>query len=558
MLPRLHAIVAGVDSILLVVDLEGVAGVDDVESLIAGSPGFARARRRLTDEVMAAVRGLAARGVRRIRVSDSHRAGVREPTVLAAELPDVEFRWEDDAYAPAMWDGMDAVACLGMHAAAGTQGFAAHTVSVQCAWQVGGRPLSETDIVLGLAAERGVPALFVTGDDVLGRTVTGPTYVETKRALDPARSESRGRTDVWRDIERAAAASPVSVPPLPGEIIVGFKSRWQAEVAGGERVGTHAVRVGGKRFGEAYRAALAATRRSDTHLGAALPSHSDAAAIEDATGMLLRPFPGDRSPSYRLESELALEFFLGATAGGRGWERADRALILHMLEGHAPRLFADLRLGPVLDDAMRALASLPCDFPLELHPVEAMARVDALYLAAERGADRAFDVNGLARYLRRIVTTEPLFAWLLDEMAAQLGRTRTLALPERALRAVSRAHDLYWLTHLYLLATRYLRRPLPRRGWETRTEELCLATPFVASGLRTDLGAEVALCLQLAGEEETGEHRRLLALLRDHQQPDGRVADPSTQGEAKGDEADRLRAHTTGAALLAFAGTVRE
>jgi D-amino peptidase len=393
---------------------------------------------------------------------------------------------------------------------------------------------------------------------VLGRTVAGPTYVETKRALDPARSESRGPTHVWRDIERAAAASPVPAPPLPGEIVVGFKSRWQAEVAGGERVGTHAVRVGGASFGEAYRAALAATRRSDAHLGPALRSHSAAAAIDDATGMLLRPFPGDRSPSCRLESELALEFFLGATAGGRAWERADRALILHMLEGHAPRLFAELRLGPALDDAMRALVSLPGGFPLELHPVEAMARADALYLAAERGAPRTFDADGLSRYLRRTVAAEPVFAWLIDEMAAQQGRARTLALPERALRAVSRTHDLYWLTHLYLLATRYLRRPLPQRGWETRTEELCLATPFITSGPLTDLGAEVALCLQLAGEAETGEHGRLLALLRDHQQPDGRVADPSTQGKADGDEADRLRAHTTGAALLAFAGTIRE
>ena len=42
-LARLHGIVAGVDSILLVVDLEGVAGVDDLECLVAGSSGFAAA-----------------------------------------------------------------------------------------------------------------------------------------------------------------------------------------------------------------------------------------------------------------------------------------------------------------------------------------------------------------------------------------------------------------------------------------------------------------------------------------------------------------------------------
>src|SRR5260221_5745796 len=154
-------------TVLLIVDLEGVGGVDSSRALSAASPAFAGARRLATDEVLAALGGLFGRGVERVRVSDSHRPGGSTTTIIAEELPPgAELIWTGDPYDAALFDGVDAVACLGMHAAAGTPGFASHTVSVQCAWQAGGRDISETDIVLALAAERGVPALFVTGDDV--------------------------------------------------------------------------------------------------------------------------------------------------------------------------------------------------------------------------------------------------------------------------------------------------------------------------------------------------------------------------------------------------------
>jgi uncharacterized protein DUF6895 len=102
---------------------------------------------------------------------------------------------------------------------------------------------------------------------------------------------------------------------------------------------------------------------------------------------------------------------------------------------------------------------------------------------------------------------------------------------------------------------RYLHRPLPRAGWESRIEELFLATPFVAAHALLDLAAEICFCLEIAGEGRSPELRELLALLAAHQQPDGRVVEPATRPRPPGDEA-RLDAHCTAAALLAFAATL--
>jgi D-amino peptidase len=123
-------------------------------------------------------------------------------------------------------------------------------------------------------------------------------------------------------------------------------------------------------------------------------------------------------------------------------------------------------------------------------------------------------------------------------MAATRGLDVRLSIPARAMRELSRVADLYWLTHLYLLDTRYL-RAAPRHPDATAwTEELLIATPWVVEQGNVDLGAELAFCLQCVGEAGGGAHEALLSLLERHQLPDGRMED----------------AHATAGALLAFAG----
>jgi D-amino peptidase len=542
-----------VRSVLLVVDLEGVAGVDDIASLVAIGPGYAAARRLLTDEVAAVVRGLTRRGVERIAILDSHRSGSREPNVIASELAGIEVRRDDDC--AELVAGYDAVACLGMHAGAGSEGFAAHTIDVHTSWRAGERDLSETDIIFALAAERGVPALFVSGDDVLASHTPGVTFVVTKTSASRASACSQAPAACRAALEEAAAqAAPCIGSPLPGRLTLRFKSRWQAELAeaaGGERTASHDVAVVGATFTEAHRRGRAIAAACDPPLAAALRVRDPAALIDDITRALLRPLPRD-ALAARDEAMSALGWYLEATRGDEPWRRVDRALVLHMLEGHAPRLFADAVLAQPLADAVRALAGLDTGFTPGLDPMTAMARLDSIYVQRERSIEAPVDAQALADYIRRLAPAQPLFAWLMSELAAQIGVPRPVTFPPRPLRMRSRLADLYWLTHEFLLDTRYLRRALPRRGWESRVEELCLAVPELVQQQRVDVVGEIALCLQLAGEHATAEHAEIVDFLRRHQEPGGRTVDPPTLSAL---DAERRQAHTTAVALLVFAGT---
>jgi D-amino peptidase len=100
--------------------------------------------------VLAAIEGLRAQGFTDVRVSDSHRSGRDAPNVDAAALPSgCELRFESsDPYGGALLDGVSAVACIGMHAAGGTTGFAAHTVQAGVEWRLGGQRISETHLAM--------------------------------------------------------------------------------------------------------------------------------------------------------------------------------------------------------------------------------------------------------------------------------------------------------------------------------------------------------------------------------------------------------------------------
>jgi len=496
-----------VTTVLLVADLEGIAGVDDVRDLVAGSPGFHRARELMTAEVRAAALGLLAGGAGRVVVLDTHRSGAPGPTVIPEAMPDRVVVEVGEAWDAGRFDGIDALAFVGMHAAAGAPGFAAHTVSVGCRWRAAGRELSETDLVVALAAEAGVPGVSLR---------------------------------------------------LPPVLEIDFKSRWMAEAAAthGQRRGVHTVRVSGETLREACARGAEAVAASDPVL---------ARVRGDVGQMLARRFPQGRPVSRRDEARRALTWFLAAEGGlsqrralrapwrsAQGGARsaprfthlADRALVLTMLAGHAPGFFAAEGLGGALAAAIDGLGDVPASFPVGLAPAEAMARLDALYLAP-----RAFDVDEVARYVVWLAgAAPPVWAWLMAELLAQMGHARPVRLPARQ---PARDADLYALTHLPLLSTDYLRRPLAP-GLEAEIEELTLAVPEVLAEERIDLAAEIALALQAAGEVEIAEHHDLLARLAARQHPDGSVADPSTVGVSVS-EAARLRVHTTGVALVALA-----
>ncbi len=239
--------------------------------------------------------------------------------------------------------------------------------------------------------------------------------------------------------------------------------------------------------------------------------------------------------------ERALTAFLSLSAGTDDISRALRALTLHMLEGHAPLAFAHWKLGPVLHAAVEALADVPLELPAGLEAEEGMARVDAWFVRHDRGLPtRHLAPSHLRAYLEHLEQDgNAIYGWLLGEIVALCGVDVRLSIPPRPFREVSRLVDLYWLTHLYLLDSRYLRVPVRAPDAAEWTRELCDATPWVLEQGNADLAGELAFCLQCVGESESAPHAALVAFLVERQQP---------EGLAQGD------AHAWATALLALAG----
>jgi D-amino peptidase len=545
--------------VLLVVDLEGVVGVDSVSALVDGTPQYAQARAELTREINATVEGLLGAGFSHVRVSDSHMSGSGEPNVLAGQLhPAAELRFEEDWYSASVFEGVQAVACLGMHAPAGLRGFAAHTVDPLGAWVCAGRLLSESDIVLALAAEAGVPALFVSGDDTLQAHLGDRVpFVRTKVSLSPTHAASRPAEDVLADLARAASLAPTPPPPLPdAPLRLVFKSARQAALAaeaGARRVERYAVEVSGATFRERYQQALRVAAAACSVLESVLRGPVGGPAfIEDLSSLLCLSVPSASPPPSRAEpAERALRAFLRLTEESDDESRALRALILHMLEGHAPRAFARWGLGPTLEQAVEALAAVPRELGPHVGPGLGMARADAWYVRHMRGLEStAPSTKALRRYLELLVSEGfSIYAWLMGELALACGVDVRLPSLERPRRGDAFPVDFYWLTHLFLVDTHYLRRPPGDARVPEWIEELLLSVPRLIADGQADLGAEAALCLQCAGEAGGGAHEALLELVLRRQQPGGEVKDVVPEEEGAWEVA-----HTTAVAMLALAG----
>ena len=535
---------------LIILDLEGVAGVDDVAALISGTPEHTLARQLVTAEVNATVEGLLAAGFTWVRVSDSHLSGSDEGLLLPEALHPAARPClsEEDPYALEFFDQVSALACVGMHAAAGTRGFAAHTVDLLGAWTCDGQALSESRLVLALAAEAGVPVLFVSGDDVLEDSLAGGVeYVRTKHSHSPTQTTSRPPPEVLAELTRAAQRPPRPTTPLPdAPLVLTFKSQYQAELAassGARRLGPYHVEVTGGSSRERYTQALRASAAAVTALPLGVRDEPGTPGFtRDIAALLCLSGPPTPPPPARTrEAEAALQAFLRLSSETDDESRALRALTLHMLEGHAPRTFARWGLTPVLETALAALREVPLELPLTLIPDHGMARVDAWFILRERNLPHeTLEPQALSAYVRHLdAKGDIIYAWLLGEMAALAGLDVRLPIPHRHLQDESRLADLYWLTHLCLLDTRYLRHAPRSPHWAAWLEELTVASPWLVEGGHVDLGAEVAFCLQCGKESAGGAHASLLALLAAHQQPSGDLGD----------------AHATAAALLAFAGT---
>ena len=153
-------------NIFVMVDMEGISGINCTDQTGQGKPLYDEGRQMITSDITACVEGAVLGGAKRIVVRDAHSRGQN-------------FRWLDlpagaeyiigpvgGQRMPQLED-FDAVILLGYHAMAGTaQAMLEHTWSAdtQNLW-LNGRKTGEIGLDAAIAGEYGKPVVLVTGDD---------------------------------------------------------------------------------------------------------------------------------------------------------------------------------------------------------------------------------------------------------------------------------------------------------------------------------------------------------------------------------------------------------
>lgn len=209
--------------VLISTDIEGVAGVAQVEQTRGGNPEYERARAWMTAEANAAIGGAFDGGATQVFVNDSH--GNFRNLLLDRLDPRAQTITGKPRYLGMMTgvDLSDAVYMVGYHSRAQTRGVLAHTIN-SFAFRnvaVNGEAFGEAQLYGALAGEFGVPVALLSGDDAFLEQTTpvfpGAIGVETKRALGngvclslaPERACS-----LIRDAATAAVANVATLKPF--------------------------------------------------------------------------------------------------------------------------------------------------------------------------------------------------------------------------------------------------------------------------------------------------------------------------------------------------------
>ncbi|MGJ8527196.1 M55 family metallopeptidase [Maritalea sp.] len=221
--------------IFISVDIEGVAGVSDGIQGQTGNPEYEVARRLMTQEANAAIRGAFAGGATEVTVADSHG---KMRNMIAEDL-DPRARVVAGIMRPlSMIEGIEphhaGVILIGYHAAASNFGVLAHTIS-GLAFQrieINGQMVGEPTLFGGYAAQIGVPLLAVSGDQHLAAeianqfpnaksiVVKNTIGAASTNSLSPQKARELIEADVTKVVRNASGAKvdQLIVPPLNVEI----------------------------------------------------------------------------------------------------------------------------------------------------------------------------------------------------------------------------------------------------------------------------------------------------------------------------------------------------
>jgi D-amino peptidase len=205
-------------SILIIADIEGTSGCWSYSGSSFMTKAWYTACVEMTRDVNVVVKALFHAGVRRITVQDFHRTGYN----LLPELIDSRARVLSGyrhGPVPGIGDPRDAKAVmfLGMHAASGSDGFLAHTLTSRIKQlKVNGRLLAEVELFSASLAPYGVRPVFFSGCPIAcsqaTEVITGIDVYPIDKTIGPKQFD----TDSWRaGLASAAVTSLGNITTKP-------------------------------------------------------------------------------------------------------------------------------------------------------------------------------------------------------------------------------------------------------------------------------------------------------------------------------------------------------
>ncbi|MFF9350454.1 M55 family metallopeptidase [Streptomyces sp. NPDC014734] len=218
--------------ILISADMEGATGVTWPADVLPGSPQWERCRAMFTSDVNAAALGFYDGGADEVLVNEAHWS---MRNLLLERLDDRVQMLTGRHKSLSMVEGVqhgdvDAIAFVGYHTGAGTEGVLAHTYlanSITGVWLDGVRA-SEGLLNAHVVAEYGVPVVLVTGDDLTcadaegyapaARKVAVKDYVSRYAAV--CRTPARTAADIRAAAEEATALAVRHAPVEGGPFTV--------------------------------------------------------------------------------------------------------------------------------------------------------------------------------------------------------------------------------------------------------------------------------------------------------------------------------------------------
>jgi len=151
--------------ILIIADIEGSSGCWDYRASSFMTAAWVHACVAMTLDVAAVVKGLFESGVENIRVKDFHRTAYNLLPELIDPRAEISHGYQAGPV-PGLGDpgNAEAVLFLGMHAASGTGGFLAHTLTSRIAQvTVNAKPLAEIELFAASLSPFGVKPVFFSG-----------------------------------------------------------------------------------------------------------------------------------------------------------------------------------------------------------------------------------------------------------------------------------------------------------------------------------------------------------------------------------------------------------